>query len=63
MNYRYYTLYRPPMPGTVPRQGLIRVECLDDRAEIEPGIMAWGEVEYNRPLMKSEIRDYELKPA
>ncbi len=60
---KYYVLYRPPMPGSVPREGLYRVECFDDRTEVEPGIRAWGFVEYIRELTEKEVSEYELKPA
>ena len=61
--HRYYTLYRPPMPGAVPRDGLSRSECFDSRMEVEPGIRAWGFVEYIRELTEKEVIEYELKPA
>lgn len=63
MIYRYYTLYRPPMPGTIPRLGLEGIMSFDDRTEVEPGIRAWGYADYNRPLTDEEISEYELKQA
>ena len=57
--YRYYCLYRPPMPGSVPMKDLDRVEdfgypmsCGDRKA--------WGCVDYTRELTEKEISDYEL---
>lgn len=36
--YRYYTPFRPPMPGAVPRDGLDRVGCYDTRQSVGNGI-------------------------
>ena len=47
--YRYYTKYRPPMPGAIPRQGLVRVGSYDQKQTFD-GIGAWGFAEYDRPL-------------
>lgn len=58
--YRYYTPYRPPMPGAVPRDGLDRVVCYDERMAIGNSIYAYGYAEYFRPLTDQEISDYEL---
>lgn len=63
MIYRYYTLYRPPMPGTIPRHGLEGIKSFDDRTEVEPGIRAWGYADYNRPLSAEEVSEYELARA
>ncbi len=59
--YGYYTLYRPPMPGAIPR-GAVEMECLDDNPYAEDiRHNVWGKVWYDRPLTDQEIRDYELK--
>ena len=58
--YRYYCLYRPPMLGTVPR-GMFNWEDYTDRRycpQIER--YAWGYVEYEKPLTKAQIQNYEL---
>ena len=55
----YYCRFRPPMPGAIPRQGLIRV-CAYDYPQSFNGIGAWGFAEYDRPLTEKEIADYEL---
>jgi len=58
--YRYYCLYRPAGPGSVPR-GLIDLKNFDDKQFVpEIGKEAWGWVEYEKPLTDKEIRDYEL---
>ena len=63
MVYRYYTLYRPPMPGAIPR-GAINVQTMGSRPYIpEIGHSAWGIVDYERRLTAAEIRQYELAPA
>ena len=58
--YRYYTPYRPPMPGAVPRDGLDRIGGYDTRQNVGNGICAYGYAEYTRPLTDREISDYEL---
>lgn len=61
--YRYYTLYRPPMPGGIPK-GAVEVRTMGSRPYIsEIGHTAWGYVDYDRPLTRQEIRDYELASA
>lgn len=60
--YRYYTIYRPPMPGAIPRQGLVRVGSYDYKQSIG-GVGAWGFAEYDRPLTEKEVYDYELAEA
>lgn len=57
--YRYYCLYRPPMPGGVPRDGLERAICWDWPQSFN-GVSSWGYVEYNRPLSDEEVGSYEL---
>lgn len=59
--YSYMTLYRPPMPGGIPREGLSDVKCFDQRTALY-GTACWGVATYTRPLTEKEIRDYELKP-
>ena len=61
--YRYYTPFRPPLPGAVPRQELDRVWCYDSRQNVGNGVCAYGFAEYFRPLTEKEISDYELKPS
>lgn len=57
--YRYYCKYRPPMPGAIPRAGLMHVEAYDCKQSFD-GMAAWGYAEYDRPLTEKEINDYEL---
>ena len=59
--YSYLLLYRPPMPGGIPREGLIETEGWERREE-RYGTMCWGIAVYNRPLTEKEIRNYELAP-
>ena len=64
MTYTYYTLYRPPMPGSVPREGLLAAQAYDERKAIESiGKMAWGIVVYSRQLSEEEVEEYELVQA
>lgn len=61
--FRYYTLYRPPSPGSVP-PGFVFQRTIDSRPYIsEAGHTVWGIVDYDRRLTQKEIRDYELTPA
>ena len=61
--YRYYTLYRPPGLGAVPR-GFCEIVCFDERRYC-PQIdrEAWGYVEYEQPLTPQEVVNYELAVA
>ena len=57
--YRYYCLYRPPMPGAIPKHDLVQIASFDYRQSFN-GIGCWGWAEYSRPLTEQEITDYEL---
>lgn len=59
--YSYLTLNRPPMPGGIPREGLVEQEGFDQR-EQRYGYRCWGIVVYDRPLTDKEVKDYELAP-
>ena len=57
---KYYLLYRPPMPGTIPR-GCIEIMDFGKKKFVEEiGREAWGYVIYERELTQKEINDYEL---
>ena len=58
--YRYYCLFRPPVPGAIPR-GVSRIVAFDDIKPVEEiGRVAWGYVEYHKPLTAQEVVQYEL---
>lgn len=60
MIYRYYTLFRPPMLGAVPR-GMIEIEDYGTRRMVPSvGREAWGHVDYVRPLSERDVYSYEL---
>ena len=60
---RYYLTQRPPMPGAIPR-GAIAVAEYDGREFVrEINRAAYGWAEYDHPLTKREIEDYELVEA
>lgn len=62
--YKYYTPYRWPGPGAVPKEDLIEVSCFDTRKEIkELGIQAYGWAKYSRKLTAHEVYQYELVEA
>lgn len=56
--YRYYLTQRPPSIGTQPR-GAVSVESFDNKKDFE-GINCWGYVEYEKPLTKEQMEEYEL---
>ena len=63
--YEYLCYMRPPMPGAIPTNGLVRIKNpLDgvDSVTIK-GVTynCWGYVIYDRPLTDSELQAYELK--
>lgn len=57
--YRYYCTHRPPVPGSIPREGLTHIADFDWPQSFN-GIPAHGWAEYNRELTEKEINDYEL---
>ena len=57
--YRYYCRFRPPMPGGIPRKGLVHTASFDWPQSFN-GITAWGWAEYDRELTDKEVDDYEL---
>ncbi len=57
---RYYLTQRPPSPGAFPGKP-VRVGSFDSREYVEEiKLRAWGWVEYDKPLTKKQISDYEL---
>lgn len=62
--YQYLCHQRPPMPGAVPANGLVRVKDPPDGIDVVviDGVTynCWGYVIYNRPLTDRELSDYEL---
>ncbi len=59
--HTYYTLYRPPAPGAIPKERLYFVHSFEGRTWV-PDIQryAWGFAVYCRELTAEEIRQYEL---
>lgn len=63
--YRYYCTQRPPSPGAIPkpeRGETLAVKDFGHRYFV-PGedIMAWGYVEYSKPLSVKAAAAYELR--
>lgn len=56
--YYYYFRERPPMPGALPREGLIEVR---DNEIFYDGARYWGEAVYNRKLTREECDHYSLE--
>jgi antirestriction protein ArdC len=65
--YRYYSTQRPVDIGTFPKPAdnkPVEIHNYDSRIPVENGTMlAWGYLEYAKPLTEKEASDYELKPA
>ena len=65
--YRYYSTQRPVDIGTFPKPAdnkPVEIHNYDKRQPVENGTMlAWGYLEYAKPLTEKEASDYELKPA
>ncbi len=64
---RYYSTQRPIMPGSFPElddNKVVEIHNFDKREAVE-GInrMAWGWIEYEKPLPESVAKDYELTAA
>lgn len=57
--WAYRCLMRPPMPGAVPKDGL--VECDFVERFTKSGKHYWGRVFYSRKLTDKEVADYELE--
>ena len=60
MIYRYYTLYRPPMLGAIPKGALNTFSYDYKKIASEIGGPAWGYVDYDHELSEDEVREYEL---
>ena len=61
---RYYSRMRPVSPGSYPCEGVSKIVNFDDRQMCEDiGCEAWGYIEYDRELSKTEVEDYELTPG
>lgn len=56
---RYAFLMRPPMPGAMPREGLLDVREVSGHAP--SGRYSWGWAEYSRKLTPDEIQHYDLE--
>ena len=56
--YSYLCRMRPPMPGAVPRDGLLEVRYLtSEKGKLFQG---WGIVTYDRKLTQEEADHYDL---
>ena len=63
-SWAYYATQRWPVPGAIPRKGLLSTYDFDERKYI-PTIekRAYGYAIYDRQLTEKEISEYELTPA
>lgn len=61
--YKYFSVARPVDIGTCPTSGIMDSVNYHERIEVRSGLMAWGEIYYNRPLTVQEMREYELIKA
>lgn len=61
MAYKYYWLYRPLGPGSIPKQNLIEIQNFDQQTYIEYiDHDVWGYAVYSQELSESDIKNYEL---
>lgn len=60
--YGYLCLMRPPVPGAVPRDGLVRCDDVGGYSK-ESGRHYWGRVVYDRELTEAEAEHYDLEPT
>lgn len=60
--YRYYSILRPVAPGTFPKKALVTDIVNFDNRKFCPEINreAWGYIEYESPLSKEDMNDYDL---
>lgn len=56
--FTYYCSLRPPMPGAIPKNGI--VEVVDEKI-VKNNMEYWGYVIYNRELTKKELYQYDLE--
>lgn len=56
--YCYWMRMRPPMPGAMPREGLIEVRGNEIWKD---GSHYWGECTYNRKLTSEECSHYDME--
>lgn len=67
MKYKYYSLERPVMPGTYPKpkdNPAMLIHNFNSREYVpEIGRIAWGYIEYDKPLENKDIDGYELMPV
>ena len=60
---KYYMTQRPPMPGAMPKIGLVDIQDLNPNDIIpEIGKGAYALLTYSQPLSGKDICDYELTP-
>jgi kininogen-1 len=59
--HKYYMLQRPPVPGSIPGEGLYQTKDFEERREcMGKTVRAWGWALYTRRLELSELAGYEL---
>lgn len=67
MKYKYFSTQRPVMPGTYPKpkdNPAMLIHNFEKREYVpEIGRLAWGYIEYDKPLENKDIDGYELIPA
>ncbi|MBE5820151.1 MAG: hypothetical protein E7310_05005 [Clostridiales bacterium] len=57
--YKYYSTMRPFDIGTFPKD-YVELNNYDERKQVLPGIMAYGEITFNKKLSEEEMKYYEL---
>lgn len=58
--YGYLCLMRPPMPGAVPKEGMVGCDAREGYS-MDSGHHYWGHVTYDRKLTREEVNHYDLE--
>lgn len=58
--YGYLCLMRPPMPGAIPRDGLVECDA-EEGVSAASGHHYWGRAIYSRRLTDEEVKHYDLE--
>lgn len=58
--YRYYTIDRPPMPGGIPKENLVRCEAYEEPVRNPYRGNVWGYADYSAPLTDEQVYEHEL---
>lgn len=58
--YRYFIIDRPPMPGGIPKENVVRCGTFKEPVRSSLRGNVWGYVDYSEPLTEEQVYDHEL---